>query len=350
MYEATRKKPVDYIFILLITLLVLISLATLNSIEKSIFPTYFLYVGIGAVVFLLFSRIDFEVFSTFHKQLYIFSIVFLILPLIIGQVTRGAIRWIPLGALTIQPAEIVRPLLLVFFAKLLVENEFTAKFLLSALVLFLVPILLIVIQPSLGVAVMTAIGILGVLLASGVKKKHIAMGFVLFLLALPTSWLLMADYQKQRVVTFINPEIDPLGAGYNSIQSMISVGSGKLTGRGLGKGVQTQLAFLPEKHTDFIFASVAEEMGFVGAGLLLLITFALFWKLIAITEEAESPVARAYVSGFFLTLLAQVMVHVGMNMGLVPITGLPYPLVSAGGSSFIATMAGLGIAVGAKKT
>jgi rod shape determining protein RodA len=140
-----------------------------------------------------------------------------------------------------------------------------------------------------------------------------------------------------------------LGAGYNSLQSTIAAGSGKIFGRGLGRGIQTQLAFLPEKQTDFIFAATAEEMGFVGAGLMLIVTFVILFRLTKIMEVASSPAARAYVSGFFLAYLVQVFVHVGMNMGMLPITGIPYPLVSAGGSSLLATMIGLGIALGAVK-
>ncbi|KKU02897.1 MAG: Cell elongation-specific peptidoglycan biosynthesis regulator RodA [Candidatus Woesebacteria bacterium GW2011_GWE1_45_18] len=165
----------------------------------------------------------------------------------------------------------------------------------------------------------------------------------------PLFWQIMQPYQRERILTFVNPESDPYGAGYNALQSMISVGSGRLLGRGLGKGVQTQLAFLPEKHTDFIFAAVGEELGFLGAGLLLLGGFFILSRLVSIVENASSPAGRAYVSGFFLTLLVQTFVHVGMNVGLLPITGVPFPLVSAGGSSLLGTFIGLGIAFGARK-
>lgn len=350
MYKKEKTIKQDSILLVLVLMLVVLSLLVLNSIAKSLFPGYYLYTILGLIVFFIFSKIDFSVWTTFSKQLYFFSIFLLTLPLLIGQVTRGAIRWIPIGSLTIQPAEIVRPFLLVFFSNLLVTNEHNTGFLLKALLFLLLPILLIIVQPSLGVAVMTAIGIFGVLIASGVNKKHFVVGIFIFLLSIPASWFLMADYQKQRVLTFLDPSKDPLGAGYNSIQSMISVGSGGFLGKGLGRGVQTQLAFLPEKHSDFIFAAVSEEMGMIGAIVLLLLTFALLIRIIKIIEHAINPVARAFASGLFLTLFVQIMVHVGMNMGLVPITGLPYPLVSAGGSSFIATMMGLGIAVSAKKT
>ena len=151
------------------------------------------------------------------------------------------------------------------------------------------------------------------------------------------------------MLTFINPSADPLGSGYNSLQSSIAAGAGNLTGRGLGRGIQTQLAFLPEKQTDFIFAAVSEEMGFLGAGLMLLATFVILLRLVKFMENSVSPAARAYISGFFLIYLFQVFIHVGMNLGMLPVTGLPFPLVSAGGSSLLATMIGLGIALGAYK-
>jgi len=349
VYKISKTNSTDTQTVVYISLLIAISLVVLNSISGFLFPAYYLYMFIGIVVFIIFSKLDFEILSAFSTQLYVGSIIFLILPLIIGQVTRGTVRWIQIGALTIQPAEIVRPFLLIYFAKFLVTNKFTSSFLFKAFLYFVIPIGLIVVQPSLGVAVITSIGLLGVLLASGINKKHFVISILVFLLALPVSFFFLKDYQRQRLTTFLNPAQDPLGAGYNSIQSMIAVGSGKLTGKGLGKGIQTQLKFLPEKHTDFIFAAVSEEMGFIGASVLLVVSFLLLSRILSTLDHARDPVSRAYISGFFLTILVQMAIHVGMNIGLLPITGLPFPLVSAGGSSFIATMMGLGIVVGARK-
>ena len=212
-----------------------------------------------------------------------------------------------------------------------------------------IPVILILVQPSLGVSVLTMVGFFGVLIASKFDKKHLlALGAGVIVL-LPIFWTVLAPYQKQRILTFLTPAEDPLGAGYNSLQSTIAVGSGKIFGTGLGKGIQTQLAFLPEKQTDFIFAATAEELGMIGAGLVLLVTFVILFRLTAFLEKAVSPAARAYISGFFLIYLVQIFVHVGMNMGMLPITGLPFPLLSAGGSSLLATMTGLGIALGAYK-
>lgn len=344
--ELLRKDNVLFIGILF---LVLLSVSILRSISPEIFPQYYLFLLLGILVFIVFLQIDFELYTAFSKALYIGSILFLLLPLLIGQVTRGAIRWIPLGPITIQPSEIVRPFLLIFFAKYLIDNEINISNLLKFLFLVSIPVFLILIQPSLGVAILTLVGVAGVIAASSINKKHFLILGGIVLVLVPLFWRVIAPYQRQRLTSFVSPESDPLGAGYNSIQSMIAVGSGKIFGRGLGEGVQTQLAFLPEKHTDFIFAATSEELGFVGAILLLSGLLLLFIRLINIIENAINPVARAFVTGFFFTLFAETLIHIGMNVGILPITGVPLPLVSAGGSSFLATLIGLGIAVQSRK-
>ena len=349
MPEISKKISVDYILFISIGLLFLLSAIVLRSIAPSLFPLYYLYFVLSILVFILFLVVDFEIISLFSKHIYWGSIVLLLLPLLIGQVTRGAVRWIPIGPLSIQPAEIVRPFLLVFFANYLTEKTLDIKRLAKALLYFALPLFLIIIAPSFGVAVLTTLGFIGVILASGLSKKYFLVGIAIAFIAIPLGWKALAPYQRSRVVSFLNPSEDPLGAGYNSIQSMVSVGSGMLVGRGLGKGVQTQLAFLPEKHTDFIFAAVSEELGFVGATIIILCLFILFWRLIKIIESARSFAARAFVSGLFLALFIETLIHIGMNLGLLPITGIPLPLVSAGGSSLIATMIGLGIALGSQK-
>lgn len=345
--ESTKK--IDPSYFVGIAFLIILSLSILIPVAPTLFPTYLLYVILALVGFFVFASIDFEIISIFSTHLYIGSIIFLILPLLIGQVTRGAIRWIPIGPLTIQPAEIVRPFLLVFFANFLASQNLDLKRLIQSILLFTPPFFLIAFQPSLGVALLTAFGFFGVLLSSTIKKKYFLFGAIILLVATPLFWQLLAPYQKTRIISFVDPSRDPRGSGYHSIQSMIAVGSGKLFGRGLGKGVQTQLAFLPEKHTDFIFAAISEEMGLVGS---LLVTGGLFFLLIKLTkfiENAISPPARAFLSGLFLALFVQVIIHIGMNMGLLPITGVPLPLVSAGGSSLFATMIALGMALGARK-
>jgi len=329
--------------------LIALSVFLLQSVSPSLFPSYYVYILLGIVAMWFFSQVSFDVVSLFSKYFYGVSIFLLVLTLVIGQVTRGTIRWIPIGNLTIQPAELVRPFLLVYFADLLTRGELTFKSLIRAVGLLALPAFLILIQPSLGVTILTLIGFLGILLASDFNKKHILSGVLIVASLIPIFWFFMQPYQRQRVTSFLNPESDPLGAGYNSIQSQVAVGSGKIFGRGLGRGVQTQLAFLPERSSDFIFASAAEETGFVGGILVIIATFVILWRLTIYMSNSVNQGARAFLSGFFLIYFVQVLIHIGMNLGLLPITGIPLPLVSAGGTSFLATMIGLGLALGAYK-
>ena len=336
----SKRSKFDPLFIFSIGFLIVLSLVVLKSVYPTIFPGYFFVALLGVTLFIIFSNIDFDIVSLFSRHFYIGSILLLILTLIIGGVTRGVVRWISLGTLTLQAAEITKPFLLVFFA-----NNMNIR----TLPLMAIPVFLIFIQPSLGVSFLLVLGFIGILLASEIKKINFLYLIVAALVIIPLVFSLLAPYQKLRIEAFFNPYSDPKGSGYNSIQSQISVGDGGLFGRGLGKGVQTQLSFLPEKQTDFIFASIAEELGFVGAGLTLIAFFILFWRITAYMGNAANPQARAYLSGVFVMLLSQSIIHIGMNMGLLPITGVPLPLVSAGGSSFVSTMVVLGIALGARR-
>lgn len=349
MLKTSSLPKLDGILIFTIGILILIGIIVLRSIMPSLFPNYYIYPLLSFVVFCFFVKIDFDIFTAFAPHLYFISILLLSLPLIIGQVTRGSIRWIPIGLIAIQPSEIVRPFLLLFFAKYLTSQKPDFKHSFKLIGLVFIPLFLIVVQPSLGVTTLTAIGFFGVLFASNVDKKFFLIAGLLMLALLPLFWFILAPYQKLRVMTFLDPMSDRYGAGYNSAQSMIAVGSGKFLGRGLGEGVQTQLRFLPEKHTDFIFASIAEELGFVGNVLVLAGECIVFWCLIAIIERVKNPTARAYVTGIFFVLFAETFIHAGMNMGLLPITGVPFPFVSAGGSALMGTMMSIAIAVKAGK-
>src|SRR5260221_6349041 len=312
----------------------------LHAIALLVFPTYFIYLIVAVVSFFIFSQIGFDVLSQFGTHFYIGSVIFLILPLIIGQVTRGVVRWIPIGPVAILPSELVRPFLFVFFANQLTRAHIKFLEFIKITGLFLLAAFLILIQPSLGVTILTCVGYLGIVLATTFNKKYLLFILVAGLAFVPIFWHLLKPYQRARIVSYDN---------YNSIQAMISVGSGKITGEGLGKGTETQLAFLPEKQTDFIFASISHEMGFIGAALLLFILFFMLYRVSDGISNAYNPAARSFVSGIFISLLVQTLVHVGMNMGILPITGVTLPLVSAGGSSLVATAIALGMVVGAKK-
>lgn len=329
------KMSVSIIFLLTLSVVIL------KSIVPSIFPLNFIYLALAIIAFWIFSNINFEILAIFSKHFYIISVLLLTITLVIGSVTRGTIRWIPVGPLSIQPAEIVRPFLLVFFADYVTKKRLNFKRVIWGMMFLFLPVILILVQPSLGVSIMTAVGFFGVLISGNYNKKYVLSFIVLGLILLPIAWFLMKPYQKERILNF--------GKDYNTAQSIIGVGSGKFFGNGLGKGVQTQLEFLPEKQTDFIFSAVSEELGFLGASFMLISTSVLLLSLVKFMENSVNPAGRAYLAGFTLIYLAQVFVHAGMNMGMLPVTGLPFPLVSAGGSSLLATMTSLGIALGAYK-
>lgn len=339
---------IDWPITIIVFVTIAISLLMLWSIAPFVFPQYFLYVLVALFAFFLFSKTDFQFLTSVSGLMYICSIIFLLTPIVFGIASRGAVRWIFFGNSSIQPAELVRPFLILFFAKYFTEKALDIKRILKGIILMAIPLVLIFMQPSLGVTILTAAGFFGVLITSRIPPKLIFGAILATLLAVPIMWPILEPYQKTRILAIVNPSQDPTGASYNSIQSMIAVGAGSLTGRGLGKGIQTQLSFLPEKHNDFIFASTAEELGFLGALLLLSLTFLLLYRLIKISEVSRSSTGRAYIIGIFMSLFLQVIVHVGMNMGMLPVTGLPFPLVSYGGSSLLGTLIMYGIALQAK--
>lgn len=344
-----KARRIDVLMLIPLVFLTLLSVIVLKSIAPGIFPTYFIYIVLGLISFIIFSKIDYRITETFSPIYYGISIFLLLVTLIIGSVTRGTIRWIPLGGVSIQPAEIIRPFLMVFFANYYARQNLNISTFVKAILLIALPTLLIVIQPSLSVTLITLVGFLGITTSAGFSRKVLLACGMFILIISPLLFLTLAPYQKERIMTFINPNKDPLGAGYNSIQSVISVGSGKLAGRGLGKGVQTQLLFLPERHTDFVFASISEEMGFIGALFCLGGLFIVLYRITIYIGDPIGPSGRAYTTGVFFTLLTQVLVNIAMNLGVMPVAGLPLPILSAGGSSYLATMILLGIASSTKK-
>lgn len=347
-FSALKKEP---IVVLVVVALIFVSVIILNSVAPQLFPQYYIFIILGLLMFYIFASIDFEFFTTFSFWLFALSLILLILPIIIGEVTRGVVRWIPIGSFTLQPAEIARPFIFLFFSSFLSSKfeRLSIKRIIISFILFLLPFGLIFMQPSFGVAMVTLVGFAGIILAVNFEKKILLYAPIIAALALPAVWFLLAPYQKQRVLTVLSSNSDPLGAGYNSAQALISVGSGMLSGRGLGSGVQTQLSFLPERHTDFVFAAVSEEMGFLGSALVILLVFTLLYRIIISVQYSKNITVRAFTSAVFLSLLAQSTVHIGMNAGLLPITGLPLPLFSAGGSSFLGTCMMLGMVLSARK-
>lgn len=331
------------IFISLIVLLIF-GLMIIRSVVPEFFLPQLVYAFLGLIVFFLFTQLDYRIFLKLGGIFYFISIIGLVLTFVFGAVARGSIRWIQIGGFTLQPSELVKPFLILSFASFFVSRPITnLQSLISNLCLLILPALLIFGQPDLGSSLVVVFFWLGIAFAVGVPWRLAGVFGLLTAIFLPIGWFFLQFYQKARILTFLNPFSDPLGAGYNVIQSMIAVGSGQIFGRGLGRGTQSHLRFLPERHTDFIFASLSEELGFLGA-LFLILTYAfLFWRILKIAGKTKEKFGFLVCLGVFGMLFVQVFINVGMNLGLVPIAGITLPLISYGGSSLVATMISLGI-------
>lgn len=323
--------------------LAIFSLSILATFSQEIFAQQLIFFVLGAVIFWLISRLDYRLLTNHPWLWYALTITLLLATMVIGSTVRGSTRWLVLGPLRFQPSEIVKPLLIVFAAGSLANPPRSLINWLKYVLVLALPVALIHLQPDLGSSVIIIFTLLGMLLASSVPVSYVATTIILAIAAVPLGWKLLKDYQKERLVSFLNPTYDPLGSGYHAIQATIAVGSGMLFGRGLGRGTQSQLKFLPERHTDFIFAAIAEELGFVGTSVLLLAYAVVLYQILAITANSKDEAGHLIAIGAFMLLLAQVVINAGMNMGLLPVTGITLPLVSVGGSSVIAIAATLGL-------
>lgn len=322
-----------------------LSLVVLTSIAPTRLPQQALMFGIGLLIFLYLSAQEADVYKAFAPLTYPVAVVLLILTLLFGETIRGSTRWIPLGTFQLQPGEFAKPLLVLAFAYFLERfPPRSLKNILLNLSIFLLPTWLIFRQPDLGTAlVITSIFAVQIFI-SGLPLWF--MGVVAAASAVSFRYLpqLLHDYQLRRLATFIDPFHDPLGSGYNVIQSMIAIGSGGWFGKGLGHGTQSHLRFLPENHTDFIFASLAEELGLIGSILVIFCLSSLLYRLLYLATHTPDSSSRLIFFGVFGYLSFQTFVNIGMNLGVAPVTGVTLPLISYGGSSILATAITLGIA------
>ncbi len=333
----------DWVILGLVLILLFLSLFILKSIFPSLFIQQVIWVILGLIVFFIFTHIDYRHYERFSWLFYFASIFFLLVTVLFGAITRGSVRWLQVGGFSIQSSELVKPFLILFFAFLFSDDKIGLKKLIKSGFLMALVALLVFFQPDLGSSLVIVFVWLGMLLAKAVKGRWLLFGVAILSLFLPLIWHFLRDYQKERIFTFLNPSADPLGSGFNLIQSKIAIGSGQLFGRGLGRGTQSHLQFLPERQTDFIFASLAEELGFIGAVILILLFFFLLLRILLLAVNIEDRFASLVCLGVFSLLFIQVFVNIGMNLGLLPITGLTLPLLSYGGSSLLSTMMALGI-------
>lgn len=317
--------------------------AIIGSVAPSLLLSQIIFYIFGLGLFYLFSKIDFRIYSSLAPFVYLLSVIFLIVTLIVGLESRGSVRWISIGSFRLQFSEILKPFLSAAIASFILLRSRGFSGFLKVLGLLFIPTFLVFKQPDLGSSLVYLAGFLAMIFVSSIPLSYIFSLVLSGLIIIPVGWGFLADYQKKRIFGFLNPQFDPLGTSYNAIQAVIAVGSGLLFGRGLGQGTQSHLLFLPEHHTDFIFASLAEEFGFVGAGFLLLIYFLLIWKIFSIALHCDNKLGTMLGVGLGTILFVQVLINVGMNLALFPITGITLPLVSYGGSSVLATAISLGI-------
>lgn len=323
--------------------LISIGILVIYSSSKELALQQFIYTVVGLICYAFITQLDLDSLKRFVSPLYFFTVLLLISVLILGIETRGSLRWIPLGFFNIQPSEFAKVVLVIFLALFWTRNISSWVNIFKSLIWVLPVFFLIFKQPDLGSA-LTLLGVwAGMLFASGITFKKSLVLVLIAILVIPTSWFFLLDFQKQRILSFLTPESDPLGRGYNLIQSTIAVGSGQLLGRGLGRGTQSRLQFLPEFRTDFIFASIAEEMGFLGSLIILAIYLYLQISLLRIAGQCRDKFSYLLTIGVFSMLLFQIFINVGMNVGVLPITGITLPLISYGGSSLIVTLMSLGI-------
>ena len=351
-----KIRSIDYLLIIIILILGIISSFAMYSTDGGEFlyhtKSHILRFGIFFVLFLVLSFVQIKVW---HRIGYIFYLVILFMlfwALYFGVTASGSQRWISLYVFNLQPSELMKIAIIISFAKFYHRTKSMEinriKNVVQHLVTLAIPIFLVIAQPDLGTAILIAGTGIAVMWLSGLKLKYFVYSFLILMVTAPFAISLLKPYQKLRVLTFFNPDRDPLGAGYQIIQSKIAVGSGGLAGKGFLKGTQGYLEFLPEKHTDFIFTLFSEEFGFVGSIFLLILYVILIYRIILIGFKNKNYFGKLYCFGFATVFFVYVAVNMSMVLGLLPIVGVPLPIMSYGGSSMLSIMIGLGIVMSCK--
>lgn len=332
--------------LLSVGLLLCFGLTTIWSTAPNLFWVQFGFLIIGIFVAFIFYKLDFTIAFSLSTFIYIFSIFLLVITLFFGQSIRGATRWIGIGTSQLQTSEIAKPLLALAYADFLAKHPLNKiKNLVIYAGLSLIPVFLVKSQPDLGSALVLFVlaGFMG--LFAKINLRWVTVISILVFALIPLSPYFLKDYQRDRLESFLNPHHDPRGRGYNAIQSVIAIGSGGLIGKGVSLGTQSHLNFLPERHTDFIFASFAEEFGLLGISLVLVAYFYLLYRLFHISNRLKDRENRLLALGILSIFMFQTVVNIGMNLGVMPVTGITLPLFSYGGSSLISFAALLGMSL-----
>jgi rod shape determining protein RodA len=314
--------------------------------------SHFLKLIIFTLMMLVFSFINIKFWFSIGYFFYLIVIGLLVWTSLYGIKSSGSQRWIDLYFINLQPSELMKICIILclakYFHRMKLDHVNSIYTILTSLIVILLPMGLVIIQPDLGTSLLISISGIAVLWFAGINHKYFIYTMLGFLISLPFIISFLKPYQKLRVLTFLNPDRDPLGAGYQIIQSKIAVGSGGFFGKGFLKGTQSYLEFLPEKHTDFIFTLFSEEFGFVGSALLLIIYAVIIYRIVAIGASSRSYFAKLFCYSFAAAIFVYIAINMSMVLGLLPIVGSPLPIMSYGGSSMLATMIGFGIVMSAK--
>lgn len=356
MFRTLRKLYYQIDWVLFVALLPLLGagLVTMNSFvgDNYFFERQLIWVGFSIAIFFAFALVDWRFLRRTSVVVWLFigSVAALLLVFVIGEVTLGAQSRFSVGAFAIQPADPVKLVTIILLAKYFsrrhIEIANIKHIFVSGLYAFVL-FLLVFLQPDFGSAIIIAAIWFGMVFVSGISKKHLIAVLLLAVVSAAGLWFFaFEDYQKQRIMTFLHPYTDIQGTGYNAYQSMIAVGSGQAFGKGVGYGTQSRLQFLPEYETDFIFAAFAEEWGFVGVLLLFILFAIVFWRILDNAMHGASNFEMLFGTGIAVLFMSHFVIHIGMNVGLLPVTGTTIPFLSYGGSHLLTEFAGLGMLMG----
>ncbi|MER3447336.1 MAG: rod shape-determining protein RodA [Candidatus Dadabacteria bacterium] len=357
VFDRRLLKNFDWVLFFIPLLISIIGLVNLYSATYQtgfkVFQRQLVWVVLGVVAMVLISFLDYRTLERYTHHMYAVFILLLVAVLVFSKAVLGSKRWLSLGPVTIQPSEFVKILIILILAKFY-HNDFEGgpyglRDLIKPILFVAVPSVLVLLQPDLGTALIILLTSASLILFMGVRLKSLVFILAIILgFSYPAWHFALRDYQKERIETFLDSSRDPLGSGYNTIQSQIAVGSGKLLGKGFKKGSQTQLRFIPEQHTDFAFSVLCEEWGFVGGAFALLLYFLLVLWILDMASLAKDKFSMALSFGVASMFFWHTLINVGMVTGIIPVVGVPLPLLSYGGSSALTVMMGIGMVLGIK--
>ena len=353
-------KRIDWLLVFFILPITLAGLFTMKSFAPgedtgAFFSRQLIWIFISLAIFFIFSFIDFRFLKRTDILVFLFLLfsVILLLLFVLGDASRGAKSWFDLGYFSFQPVDLMKLVLVLILAKYFSRRHVEIRDIKHIFIsgfYALIPIILVLLQPDFGSAMILFLIWLGMVLVSGISKTHLLFVFVTGAVIFATLWFFaFAPYQKARIANFINPLSDIHGSGYNAFQSTIAVGSGEVTGKGLGFGTQSRLLFLPQPQTDFIFAAFAEEWGFIGSLMILILFLLVIWRILYNASFGVANFEILFGIGIAIFFMSHIIINIGMNLGLLPITGIPLPFMSYGGSHLLTEFMGLGILTSMKR-